>query len=990
MPRILRILKKLQGRILAVLALTILVSFSIGNISAASEHPEVILNSSASLGVITQETVSITGKVIPGLASVSNVGYQIDSTSGIWQICSMQSSGLIAPPRIDTTMPKSVQEGADNSVLAIASDLLDRVYIGGEFQFFQAEKSNYLARLNDDGTLDKSFDIQNGPNGPVENIVLQNDGKLVITGQFTSYKGVEASKVARINPDGTLDTSFSVGKGPNGDISTITLLDSGDFLLAGDFTQFNEINANRVVKINTKGLVDESFTFSNIFAGQINTTKEQSDGKILIGGEFNNIGGIDYLRLARLNADGSIDNTFSNTGVINGQINDILLNNDDSFFIVGDFEQYSSSSQNYIAKMNKDGIEDTTFDTGTGPNEAITRVMSQSDGRILILGDFTEVNGVAQKGLSRLEIDGTLDETFLIGSGNNGRIKDMMIKNDLIYLVGDFTELNGLNRQRIARLSQDGGVDSTFMTSQGINGAVYTITALENGKVLITGNFHTYEGYNRKGIVLLNDDGTVDSSFDPGLGVEGIIYAVAEQADGKFVIGGSFSSYNGISYGNIARINSDGSLDTSYNIGGTGSNDVIYSIVAQKDGKMLVGGNFGRFNESPAERIIRLNQDGTIDSSFSSNVRPDGVVSKILSSNDGKIYISGAFEKIQGTDKRFIARLNNNGTLDETFITGLGPNGRVYDMKQNSAGQVIIVGEFSQYNGATQQNIARIQDDGSIDPTFVMTGGFDKPILTLELQSDGKILIGGEFTQFNEMPYSSIARLNQDGSLETEFTFIHSSVGPVHAISSLSDNSTVIGGEFISFDNSFSYLGKILPTQDIQNFACDVVVDQGAVGSHTIYLKAEGSAGRVSSIKEITYAVQPPPDTPSPTVIPTQTPIPTTQDAMVAEPAVLSAQSRVKVEDNTELESSDSDSAFTLTAASLSMNSDVVNSPPAYGSATVSFGYFPWGLIVIPLITVGGYYAVVWYQSRSEGQMRDQNTESEIRKKRYKWFFSSA
>ena len=129
--------------------------------------------------------------------------------------------------------------------------------------------------------------------------------------------------------------------------------------------------------------------------------------------------------------------------------------------------------------------------------------------------------------------------------------------------------------------------------SQGFNpsanGSVYAIAQQDDGKVLIGGTFTTVNGTARNGIARLNADGSLDTSFDPGTGADNFVQALAQQADGKVLIGGSFNDINGTARNGIARLNADGSLDTGFDPG-TGANNIVFALAQQADGKVMIGG----------------------------------------------------------------------------------------------------------------------------------------------------------------------------------------------------------------------------------------------------------------------------------------------------------------------------------------------------------------------------------------------------------------
>jgi uncharacterized delta-60 repeat protein len=185
-----------------------------------------------------------------------------------------------------------------------------------------------------------------------------------------------------------------------------------------------------------------------------------------------------------------------------------------------------------------------------------------------------------------------------------------VLSNGKVLIGGDFESYNGTPRSGIARLNADGSLDTTFNPGTGPSDfpAVLSVTVQSDGKVLIGGFFTSYNGTPRNYVARLNADGTLDPTFNPGTGADEPVYSVAVQSDGKVLIGGDFTSYNGTSRSRIARLNGDGTLDTTFNPG-TGATRAVYSVALQKDGKVLVGGDFSSFDGIPRAFLVRLHND---------------------------------------------------------------------------------------------------------------------------------------------------------------------------------------------------------------------------------------------------------------------------------------------------------------------------------------------------------------------------------------------
>jgi len=370
-----------------------------------------------------------------------------------------------------------------------------------------------------------------------------------------------------------------------------------------------------------------------------------------------------------------------------------------------------------ITTFAQPGALDLSFNPGTGTDNVVYASAILSDGKILIGGVFTTYNGLVKRSIARLYTDATLDTLFDPGTGANGVIRAISVQNDdKIIINGQFTNYNGVSRKYIARLNDDGSLDPSFNVGSGANDFVHTNALQSDGRILIGGQFTSYNGTARNRIARLNQNGTLDTTFNPGTGVSfSSLYAIQILNDGKIIIGGTFSSYNGTPINNIARLNANGTLDTTFNVG-TGVGGYVTSISLQSDGKIIVGGDFSNYNGIPMKNIARLNSDGTLDSTFI--MQGSGLNSSLLSTSiqsDGKIIIGGYFSNFNGISRNKIARLNMDGTLDLNFIPGTGASSNIQTTCIQSDGQIIIGGQFNSYNGTTRNRIARVQNDGIVN-----------------------------------------------------------------------------------------------------------------------------------------------------------------------------------------------------------------------------------------------------------------------------------
>ena len=300
---------------------------------------------------------------------------------------------------------------------------------------------------------------------------------------------------------------------------------------------------------------------------------------------------------------------------------------------------------------------------------------------------------------------------------------------------------------------------TTFDTANLFDNAVITSAIQSDGKILVGGTFTTFNGVTVNRIVRLNTDGTRDTSFATGTGANSTVQTIAIQPDGKILVGGYFTTFNGVTVNRIVRLNSDGTRDTSFATG-TGANSTVLTFAIQPDGKILVGGGFTTFNGVTVRHRVRLNTDGTRDTSFTTVISTSSTVRTIAIQSDGKILVGGDFHIFNGVTAVRIVRLNTDGTTDTSFVRTPGANIiPVRTIAIQSDGKILVGGDFTAFNGVTAVRIVRLNANGTVDTSFITGSGANSTVSTIAVQSDGKILVGGGFSSINNIVRSRIARL---------------------------------------------------------------------------------------------------------------------------------------------------------------------------------------------------------------------------------------
>ena len=348
-----------------------------------------------------------------------------------------------------------------------------------------------------------------------------------------------------------------------------------------------------------------------------------------------------------------------------------------------------------------------------------------------------------------------------------------------IYIGGAFTTLNdSVASPRVARLAPDGTPDTSFVPRSGFDGDVRVLLHSEAGRSLYVGGvFSTYQGQPRSGLARLAVgragivDGTLDEGFAPVLaGGSVVVNAIVEQYDGKVLVGGSFSSVNGVSSPNIARLNADGTVDTTFVA--PAPSGTVNALALQPDGKILLGGAFTQVAGQPRRGVARLNLDGTLDADFIVGTGVNGTVNSVAVAPDGSIYAGGQFSSYNGrTVYNNLVKLSAGGVLEGRFNYSLdstgGLNGAVNSVQVRPTGEVLVCGLFTQISNSVLPvaptavgRIVQLKPDGSIDPGFNPGGtGANNTVHNAATVANGDLVLVGAFGSFNGQAMSRIAVL---------------------------------------------------------------------------------------------------------------------------------------------------------------------------------------------------------------------------------------
>lgn len=453
---------------------------------------------------------------------------------------------------------------------------------------------------------------------------------------LNGFPNLTVIQVGSLSPQ---PTNGNVILNPNGTITILAGTTPGTYTL-----QYKLATVSPCPEYSSVGTVTVTIQGFNVTSGtdrEVFSFCTQNDNKIILGGAFNYYNGLTRNKIVRLNSDLSIDSTFDvGTGIVQdqngvGSVFSTLLQSDNKIIVAGGFNKYKNTSVNApLIRLLPNGDLDTTFVTPVFQSISSTLVplvysIALDNNKIVAVGEFKVVhNGVTYNRVVRLNADGSIDASFnhVFNSQQSidySSFRCVRVNSGKVLVSGSYSLNSGSNLRGMVRFNSDGTMDQTFNQNAYVTGGIVNFEIIPStNKIIAGGNFTTYDGYSRKNIVLLDSNGYVDASFNPGSGFESEmagrqsrVNTIALLPGIGFYIGGHFDKYNGNNVDNVCKIGLDGVLDSGFSTGSgfvgyytrhIDDDSVLHAIKLQSDGKLLIGGFFHSYNGQNRSNFTRL------------------------------------------------------------------------------------------------------------------------------------------------------------------------------------------------------------------------------------------------------------------------------------------------------------------------------------------------------------------------------------------------
>jgi uncharacterized delta-60 repeat protein len=621
-------------------------------------------------------------------------------------------------------------------------------------------------------------------------IKILDDKKILVGGNITYYDSLRVSNLIRLNRDNTLDKSFKFRADPQLIIKEIELLSTGDLIVLANFEKEVDRLGDSCVLFrlgpdgSIKNRIDTLLNCSSVAI--------QKDDKILVCSDSYYNPGPASQHLYRYNSDFSTDAVFNKRVSTDNHITDIKVYNN-SIYICGSFSMVNDTIEKDIVKLKNSGYIDNSFDTGTGTSDHIFSMTIQPDGKVLIGKTFINLfNGKQYHGLLRLNPNGTADSGFN-PPALNSTSSEITYRDSSIYLAAH-TQTDG---PLLLKLNYDGSVNQDF------NKVKLDFFSFVDFNLGFTGNTSIFNNStttgNKYGLSACDSTGQYINSFSPSISRFGDV-TVGNYFNDKLLIAGDFMKVNDVETFGLAMLDKNGLVDKNFilnkNLGSVKQvqiyNDSIVFVSTydsflkiNSKGTILQNFDFKKYTKLSeiirfkvlkdrkilavdANGISRLNPDGTSDLSFDTgtgvNISCTGVDFDL---QKDKIIWGSEFTVFNGINVHKLVRLNNDGSLDPTFKIGSDPNGQIFLTKVLASGDMIIGGWFYKFSGVeTPLNLIKLSKNGMIDSTFLNNLNssslywFLSPSTTKIEQIDSAIIIKNK---------NSIICLNQNGTVNSDF-----------------------------------------------------------------------------------------------------------------------------------------------------------------------------------------------------------------------------
>lgn len=631
----------------------------------------------------------------------------------------------------------------DGFVYAIARQPDGGVVVGGSFQYLKGIPRRNLARLMPDGTVDSGWNP--APNNPVRTLAIDATGAVYVGGSFWQIGGQSRNRLAKLSGSGAGSVDSDWNPGADNQVSALALDGNGNVYAGGSFTNIGGQARNRIAKISGAGTGTVDSQWNPSANHEVNSLAVDAGGALYAGGRFTEIGGESRSRIAKISGTGTGATDPAWNPSANNTVNAIVIDGGGAVYAGGAFTQIGGQTRRYLAKILGTGtgaldpVWNPNFHNSTLPNTGVYCIALDISGAVYVGGAFNGINTYARNYLAKLSGGGAGEVDPDWHPAPTGYVTALAIaENGTAHVGGSFGQIGGQPRYSLARLDDDGNALEPIDAENP--GSVSALALQPDGGIVVGGSFERVDGMPHPNLFRLRSDRTFDPDWN--LSANSAVWTLAAAADGTLYVGGSFSYIADQYRPRLAKISASGTVETTWVPSANGQVEVL---ALGADGAIYVGGSFSQVGGLPRNRLAKISSSGAgaVDPDW--NPSADNRVLALTAGSDGAVYAAGQFTNIGGQSRNFLAKLSAVGTGMADADWNPSPDDRVYSLATDASGAVYAGGDFFQIGGVGRARLAKLAGSGPGAVEVGWTPWWNETPYSLALGTNDTVYVGGRF-----------------------------------------------------------------------------------------------------------------------------------------------------------------------------------------------------------------------------------------------------
>ena len=638
---------------------------------------------------------------------------------------------------------------ANGVIYAAATNPADgSVIVGGQFTSIAGQPRQNLAKINSDGTLDPTWNP--GANSVVSTVAIDISGSVFVGGYFNNIGGQAKTYLAKLAGTGTGAVDATWSPQPNSSVLALASDGSGNLYVGGYFQSIGGQARNYLAKLSTSGAGVADPIWSPNPNQAVTTLATDGGGSIYAGGYFQSIGGQARTNLAKLSpiGAGAADGIWNPAP--NSSVQALAVDGGGNVFAAGYFSNIGGQTRFFLAKLSISGAGAADPTWNPAPDSSVFALTLDGSGSIFVGGAYQNIGGQTRHAIAKLSTTGTglADTSWDAGTIAYGSatynyaapVNAIALTNaGSLIAGGTLLSVNGQQRLGLAALSITDA--SLLPATDSIRAAtVKALAAQPGGGMIVGGDFNLADSQQRNNLLRLQADGTLDPLWNPG--ADDVVNALAIDSSGSIYVAGNFYFIGGVGEAGIAKLASDGSVNAGWHAN-VSSYLGIRSLGLDSIGDVYIGGYFNYIAGQPRNLIAKLSGvTGLLDPNW--NPGADNAPSMLeIDNSNGWIYAGGYFENAGGGAHHYLARFSASGTGAVDANWNPNPDSQMFSLTVDSDGSVFVGGNFQNIGGQQRYGIAKLTGaDGSADPTWSPANYYGSPS-SLLLDGSGALYAGG-------------------------------------------------------------------------------------------------------------------------------------------------------------------------------------------------------------------------------------------------------